>query len=170
MISFILLLATILDKPSSQHLLTSKDIFRDTLELEDHSKWVVAPPDIYKTVGWESQDHLVLTPHQSLFSIYKFQYSVSNLTRNSSVRANFASSPCDYNTLSRWVISINVFANRLFLSDGSSWKIAPEDASLFKDWSINDFIIYGKNDQLLTAFPFILINARLNHHVRAVEF
>jgi hypothetical protein len=160
----------VLTKPSFEHLLTSKHVFLDTLELEDRSRWVIAPPDVYKITGWEPNDVVVLTPHSSFFSIYKFQFSLSNLTRKSYVRVNLDLHPCDYKKKCRWVISLDKFGNRLFLNDGSSWKIHPDDTLLLQDWDLNDFIVYGKNDQLLTSFPFLLINARLNHYIRAIEF
>jgi len=160
----------VLTKPSFQHLLTSKHIFLDTFELEDRSRWVIAPPDVYKTVNWELKDVVVLTPHSSFFSIYKFQFSLTNLTKNSYVRVNFDYHPCDYKKACRWVISLDKFGLSLFLNDGSSWKIHPDDATHFKEWDLNDFIVYGKNDQLYTKHPFILIKTRLNHYVRAIEF
>jgi hypothetical protein len=176
MIAFILLALTtfvnredLLIAPSTDHVLISKNVFYDTVTLEDQSTWVVAPPDVYKISGWEPRHAMMLTPHHSYFSSYKFQYTLSNLTLKSSVRVNFVSHPCDYTPKCRWVISLNTYANRLFLNDGSTWKIHPDDAPLFKDWGINDFIVYGKNDQLLTTFPFILINTRLDHFVRAVD-
>ena len=106
MIAFIVLASTIgpsgickeevLPKPSFEHVLASKHVFLDTLELEDHSTWEIAPPDTYKVVGWEAKDIVVLTPHSSWFSVYKYQFSMTNLTRQSYVRVNFTSHPADY--------------------------------------------------------------------------
>ncbi len=167
---FIFLIGPLCAAPSPEHVLTSKHVFLDTLELEDHSKWEIAPPDTYKVVGWEPQDKMVLTPHYSWFSIYKYQFSMTNLTRNSYVRVNFVSHPCDYKKMARWVISIDKFSNKLFLNDGTCWNIHPSDVPLFKEWDVNDFIVYGRNDQLLAQYPYLLIHVRLNHSIRAQEF
>jgi|SRR3569832_259873 len=166
---FTLLISSIAVAPSAEHMLLSKHIYLDALELEDHSKWEIAPPDAYKVVGWQPQDKMVLTPHWSWFSSYKYQYSMTNLTRNSHIRVNFISHPCDYKQKAQWIISIDKFSSKVFLSDGTSWSIHPNDAPLIKEWDINDFIIYGKNDQLLNTHPFLLIHVRLNHAARAIE-
>lgn len=155
---------------SFQHVLSSKHSFLDTVELEDESAWMVAPPDVYKVVAWEIGDTVVLTPNSSFFSIYQFPYYLTNITRQSYVRVKLTSHPCSYKPKSRWVTSLNTFGQRLFLNDGSSWKIHPDDADLFQNWSVNDFVIYGCNDQLLTSYPFLLINVRLHQSIRAVEF
>lgn len=156
--------------PSVEHRLAAKRIFLDYLELEDHSVWEIAPPDVRKVVGWEINDTVVLIPHSSWFSIYDYKYSMINLTRDSYVRVNFTSHPSDYAQHTRWVVSIDKYSNKLFLNDGSSWKIDPEQALVLKEWNINDFIVYGRNDKHFTSYPFLLINTRLNQTVCATEF
>jgi hypothetical protein len=160
----------IISKPSYEHVLTSVHLSLDSLELEDRSVWTIAPPDAYIVPGWQRGDKVILTPHNSWFSIYKFDYALSNIDRGNYVRVNFASHPCDYQKTARWIINLDTHSNRVFLSDGSSWQIHSDDAALFKSWTLNDFLIYGKNDQLFGTYPFLLINGRLGHCVRAIEF
>lgn len=183
-------LTAALEKPTYEHRLTKKHAMLDKLELEDHSVWDIAPPDSYLFAAWDEGDTVVLTPHSSRFSIFKYDYSLSNTTKGNYVRVNFLAHPCDYQKTCRWVISLDHFSSKLFLNDGSAWKIHPDDVEQFKAWDINDFIIYGSNNEyfwsslfllpinayfnhvtdLFSSYPFLLINARLNHSVRALEF
>lgn len=155
-------------KPTYEHKLTKKHIQLDKLDLDDRSTWEIAPPDAYKVVAWETGDTVVLTPHSSWLSIYKYDFSLSNLTRGSHIRVNPSSHLGDYHKTSHWIIALDHYSNRLFLNDGSCWKVHSDDT--IKEWSVNDFVTYGKNDQFLSTCPYLLINAKLKTYVRAEEF
>ncbi len=175
MLFFILLAtASIQEEAAPQHLLTAKHPFLESVELGDHSIWTIAPVDVYKFAAWEISDTLILShntaPYWTYYWYGDFDYFLTNLTQNSYVRVHFGSHPCDYQDSSCWVISLDKFSHRLFLNDGTAWKVHPDDTPHFQNWTINDFIVYGKNDQLLSSYPDLLINVRLKHHVRAVKF
>jgi hypothetical protein len=175
MLLFILLATSPLQgEEDPQHLLTAKPPFLESVELEDHSIWTVAPIDVHILAYWDKNDALVLYYSPASYWTYfwygDFNYYLYNLTQNSYVRVNFKSHPCDYQDSSCWIISLDKFSNRLFMNDGTAWKIHPDDEALFLTWSINDFIIYGKNGIPLSSYPDLLINVRRKHHIRAVKF
>jgi hypothetical protein len=153
--------------PSYDHTINNILNFCEDIELEDGSHWQVAPPDVYKVVGWKPNETVIVTPNRSWFSFYSSGYYLTNTTQDSYVRVNLTGSPVPFGPVSHWVTSMDKYNGFLFFDNGSCWKISVSDLDLFQSWSINDYVIFGYNDEWLASTDYILINVRLKNHVRA---
>jgi hypothetical protein len=161
-ISTLCLLATLI----YEHQYSALINFGEKIALEDKSEWHVAGPDVYKIVSWGTNDTVILTPNHSWFSFYKFDYYLTNTTQNSYARVSLATPSEFYGLKSHWVSSIDKFGGFIFLENGASWKVCPADKEALQDWSLNDHVIYGYNDEWIASYEYLLINTHLKKHVR----
>lgn len=140
------------------------------VKLEDGTHWNIASPDVYATVTWSQDDTVVITANHSWFSFYRFDYYLNNTTRGSYVRANLDQSPIPFGAQSHWITSIDRYGGFIFLDDGTRWKVSSSDLYPFQEWAINDYVVFGKNDEWFASCPLIFINVRLKKHVRVTSY
>lgn len=142
--------------------------FGNFIELEDGSRWTVAPTSVYKAVHWGAYDHMVITPnHHWLPSC---AYCITNPATGSYVEADLYLHPIPFGPYTHWVVALDKYAGHVFLEDGSSWKVSYDDRSLFEKWEINNFIIIGENNSWFSSYEHILINVNAKHHIRVNLF
>lgn len=146
------------------HFPIAVTLLGENVELEDGSIWVVNPNDRYNTLNWMTGDVIIITPNHALFSSY--MYCLVNLNTGAVVRVNLALGPIYNGIFTHWIIAIDYFHRQICLEDGSVWSISWFDDSIMNKWLVNDTIIIGINDGLLSSFnPNMLINVNVNNNV-----
>ncbi|MBU6446583.1 MAG: hypothetical protein KGQ49_04220, partial [Verrucomicrobia bacterium] len=140
------------------------------LDLEDGSEWKVSTSDGIKASNWHTDDPLIITQNNRWFSSY--EYRIINQANNTSVEAKLFLGPLLNGEYSRFIVSIDHTRGEIILNDYSHWNISYLDASLFKKWALNDYVIIGTNSD--TSFwdsssDSLLINVNMNHCVRAKQ-
>ena len=151
----------------SHHWATNVSFFGDAVELEDGSIWKVYFGDAYKTLGWLTSDRIYIKPNDEYFSIY--DYKIVNVTTEQVVKANLSVGPHIFGVFTLDIVATDFFADRIILSDGTSWNISSFDSDITDSWLVGDIIIVGVNESgYLSVFnPYILINVNINDYARA---
>lgn len=132
----------------------------DYAKLEDGSIWLVHPYQRSIIKGWAQDHSIFIKPDISCLSVYRYVFH--NYTANQVVKVNYAEAhPPVYANTVHVIAGIDSNANMIYLEDGSSWYMNPNDGT-FKNWWIGDRMIVGVNNHWRTAFyPHILINASI---------
>lgn len=154
--------------PTYCHWLTSISDTSRTIEMEDGSHWEVVSADQYVLNYWRRSDSLVITPNYNWFSAG--DYYITNKSNNSYVRANLYIGPMAFGEYSHWILSIDHASGHLTLENGVTWCVAGKDASIFREWEVNDHIILGVYDAWFNSFDHILINVNMDSHVCAKQY
>lgn len=139
----------------------------DCIQIEDGSQWQINPRDYHKLRMWEAGDILELFVNRPWFTTSQYEYYIQNLTRASSIEANLFTAPLTEGPYTRWIHAFNKSKRTLFLNDGSSWEIEPEDAHIFDKWKGNDLIIIGKEIYMFSLYDYVLINVNHNEFIPA---
>jgi hypothetical protein len=136
------------------------------IEIEDGSRWKLAPG--YRISNWRAGDSIVITLNRSWFS--DLSYYIVNKNTGAYIPAELILGPIAYGPLSHWVVGLDYTQGKVFLEDGTTWKISSTDTPLFNDWQVNDTVIIGQNDSWFSAFETILINVNMNSYIRAQKY
>lgn len=142
-----------------------------TLELEDGSVWKINSYDGVKALNWRANDPLTITQNNRWFS--KHDYRLINKSNGTSVEANLFLGPIEQGQYSRFIIGVDHNRREIMLSDNTHWEISYLDASIFKDWTLNDYVIIGTNSNTSiwdSGSDALLINVNLNNATRAKQF
>jgi hypothetical protein len=142
-----------------------------TIELEDGSVWKINSYDGTKALNWRANDPLTITQNNRWFSNHN--YRIINKSNGTSVESNLFLGPIEQGQYSRFIIGVNQEKRELMLSDNTHWEISYLDASIFKDWTVNDYIIIGTNSNTSVwdvGSDSLLINVNLNNSTRAKQF
>ncbi len=141
-----------------------------TLTLEDGSEWTVPHSDRYVSDYWYAYSSIVpvnITPNTSDAN-YGYclvhQYR-SHKIRAIYVRANLVKPPEKGSTYAVTLTGFDTNA-KIYLSNGTIWKVSSDDRDLTRDWQLDDSIIVGKNTEWFTNNTHILIHASTNTFVR----
>lgn len=138
-----------------------------SVQLEDGSLWKIADGYHYKTLNWTTSDLVVITPNQEWFTTELFR--MTNQNTGVSVRCDMASGPIYHGRYTHWIVGINYYTQEIYLEDGSTWEVTGFDSSTFGHWLLNDTIIIGVNDGILSSTkPNILINVNNLTYVRTI--
>lgn len=149
--------------PGAFHYPKGVSIFGETVELEDGSLWSIYSGDRYLTLNWLVTDDIVITPNWTWYSI--FQYRLVNQQTGASVQASLTLGPIYAGFYTHWIVAIDYYNNQICLEDGSVWSMSAFDTSITNKWLINDTIIIGVNDGVLSSTrPNILINVNTNNY------
>lgn len=141
------------------HPLVSVSYYGD-ISLLDGSIWNVDPADLYTVLTWYVGDMLVITPNNSWFSNYQFK--ITNQATGQAVLANMYLGPLYFGAYTNWIVQIDYFLDRIYLNDGTVWRMSPFDSSIISNWQINDTVIIGVNDGVFSSLrPNILINVNM---------
>ncbi len=142
-----------------------------TLELEDGSVWKIHSYDGGKILNWLSNDPLIITQNNRWFS--KHSYRIINKSNGTSAEASLYLGPIVNGEFSRFIIGIDRDKKEILLSDNSHWALSYLDSAIFKDWSLNDYLIIGTNSNTSiwdSKSDRVLINVNLNNSARASKF
>lgn len=138
----------------------------ELVEIEDGSRWYVAPEDRYKTLNWYTSDAVVITPNYSWFSLYDYQ--MINQNTGATIRVNLNIGPFHNGIFTHWVIGFDDILGLVYLEDGSVWNVSPYDDNITKLWLHEDRVIIGVNTGWDSDIrPNILINVRKLNYIRA---
>lgn len=133
----------------------------DWVLFEDGSKWQISYSDQLEVVCWLPGDVVYVTQSDGFLSVYN--YMIINETRGTVIYANRISKPCYNGFYTRYIVSIDRYADRIMLNDGSLWNVSWIDDSIMQRWMENDTVIVGINSGFdCLAYPFILINVGID--------
>jgi hypothetical protein len=156
------------------HWLTAVSILdsdRYTLELEDGSIWKINSYDGVKALNWRLNDPLTITQNNRWFS--RYNYRIINKSNGTSAEANLFLGPVELGQFSRYIIAVDYTTKEIMLSDNTRWEISYLDKAIFRDWSVNDYIIIGTNSNTSIwdlGSDVLLINVNMNNATRAKQF
>lgn len=143
--------------PGAAHFATKVSYLGDFVDLNDGSVWYVRDCDRIRTLDWYNTDTIILTPNHAWFS--RFDYCLRNLTTGAQVEVNMYQPPYYNGVYTLWITTIDLYNDKMCLSDGSIWNIAGYDHSMLKKWMPNDTVIIGINDGILSSvYPNTLVN------------
>jgi hypothetical protein len=128
-----------------------------TVMLEDESVWTLYWGDVYKVSNWLPTDLIVIKPHTSLFSSYR--YELVNQNTGVKVLTNLYLGPVYGNPYTHWIAAIDYYNNVIYLEDGTIWSMSLFDSGIISEWVPNDTVIIGVTDGLLN--PNFLLNVNL---------
>jgi hypothetical protein len=159
---------------ASHHLLASVTVLNNdtyALELEDGSVWKISSYDGVKALNWRNIDYLTITQNNRWFS--RYNYRIINTSNGTSAEANLHIGPVELGPHSRYIVGIDHSRKEILLSDNTRYEISYLDASIFKDWALNDYLIIGTNSN--TSFwdsgsDILLINVNMNNSARGKQF
>ncbi len=154
--------------PLGMHCLLSVSAFGDSLDIEDGSRWKIAPSDASKVASWGSQDPLIITQNHDWFS--RYNYRIINHATGGILLANLHLGPFQNGPFTRYILSINTILGEIVLTDHTRWRISALDNDAMSNWHVNDAIIIGYNTGLDTDCQGLLINVNENQHARAAQF
>lgn len=142
-----------------------------TLELEDGSVWKISNYDAkHKAFYWRTNDPLSITQNTRWFS--KYNYRIINKNNGTSIEANLFLGPVTTGEYAKFIVTIDHDKRVIMLNDHTHWEISSSDASIFKDWSTNHYIIIGTNSNTSfwdSSIDALLINVTRNKHARAKQ-
>ncbi len=137
-----------------------------TVELHDGSIWSIRIADRLATLNWYTNDPILVTQNNDLFSLYK--YRLINMTTGAAVRTNLTLGPIYNGVYTYWITWIDYDNRLVFLNDGSCFQVSIWDNSSLHKWIENDTIIIGVNSQFDKSWnPHILLNVTWGGHVKA---
>lgn len=142
-----------------------------TLEFEDGSVWKINSYDGVKALNWRANDPLTITQNNRWFS--RHDYRIINKSNGTSVEANLFLGPIEQGQYSRFIIGVDHTRREILLSDNTHWEVSYLDASILKDWALNDYIIIGTNSNTSiwdSGSDVLLINVNMNNSIRAKQF
>lgn len=142
------------------------------IELEDKSRFDIAPGSNYQVLRWLGDQTYTITPNYNWFSYLDYAYTIINNETGESVKANLIVGPELSNPYTKYIISINYTLGLAYLSDGTVWEVAGDDTSYFNEWAVNDIVIIGDySPWFYCLYPYdsILINVNMNHYVHAKQ-
>lgn len=159
------------------------------IKLEDGSEWIFDPKDSFIARSWqarkvdparnETQPHtVVLSPKNNWLNWFSgssnYVYVLQNKDVGSSIDVNPFRGPARDGEFTIWIIGIDFYLGQIHVANAqderSVWEISSTDFYLFKDWTVNDAIIFGENSNWLwwlSSYNHIIINVNMNHFVRA---
>lgn len=150
----------------TNHWFISSNIDGSVIELEDGSQWKMAPN--HATCFWRHGDKIEISPNTSWSSDYS--YYIVNRTTGRYIPADLILGPIAYGPLSHWVIGMDPFLGKVYLENGSAWKVSSQDELKFKDWQINDTIIFARNSSWFSSYDHVLINVNLNQYIHVRQY
>lgn len=150
----------------TSHWFISTNLDGSIIEIEDGSQWKMAPN--YSARYWRHGDTLAITPNNSWNSDYN--YYVVNKTTGSYVPADLILGPIAFGPWSHWVIGLDSLQGKVFLENGSTWKVSSNDENMLRDWQINDTIIFGRNSSWFSSYDHVLINVNLNQFIHVKQY
>ena len=159
---------------NSHHCLVAVTVLDNdkyTLELEDGSVWKISSYDGVKALNWRNNDPLTITQNNRWFA--RHDYRIINKSNGTSVEANLFLGPVELGPYSRVIIGIDPNRKEILLSDNPHSEIPHLDASIFKDWALNDYLIIGTNSNTSiwdSGSDVLLINVNMNNSARAKQF
>ncbi len=138
---------------------------REGVVFEDRSFWVLAPQD-YASAKKQDPNVYVITTNGNPLSSAKYQ--IVHLQTDTSWKADVIAPPSFNDPFAYFITQIDPYEQRLFLNDGSSWKVSMWDISSLVSWEIFDPIIIGVNSGVGKFFnPHILINPERGNYADA---
>jgi hypothetical protein len=156
----------------SYHLLTSVMLDANgepsTIALEDGSNWRVHSSDGYKALNWSSQDPLIITQNHRWFAT--FPYKIINKNTGNSIEAELKMGPFSGGVYTYYVADMDPIQGEALLTNGSRWEISSRDLSTFREWAIEDCIMFGTNSGGDSSYDTLLINVTMNNNVRAKQY
>lgn len=138
------------------------------VQLEDGSYWEICEADIHISRYWGIEDDIVITPNTSWLCPY--DYYIKNKRTNTHARASLSVGPMVGSPHSHWIIGIDYFGGHVDLQNGTRWCVSQEDNYILREWSANDYIIFGHNDSWFSQYTHILINVNMDNSVRAMQY
>ncbi len=154
--------------PDYTHWLSAVGLSGHTLDMEDGTRWEVMSSDSYRLNSWRLNDPIVVTPNYSWFASGDFY--ITNQNTNTYVRADLVVSPIAFGPYSHWIIGIDHSKGHVYLENGTTWKMSSGDYFVYRNWDVNDHIIMGYNDSLISTYDRILINFNMDSYVRAKQY
>jgi hypothetical protein len=118
--------------------------------------------------SWRAGDVVTIVPNNRWFSDYK--YCLLNRNTYTSTSADLILGPIAFGAATHWVVGMDLERKKVYLENGTTWKVAASDVVLFKEWQINDTVILGTNDSWFSSYDNILINVNMNHHIKACQY
>lgn len=141
------------------HYLDSYSLWDNTIQLHDGSLWKVNAWDMYKIRDWASNDVLSLSCTEFL---YGEKYQIANSVTGQSVLVNLVDGPVLFGPNTHWVASIDHYAHRIYLENGTCWNVRYWDQNKLSEWAVNDTVILG--DATGWWNDVLLINVNMNQH------
>ncbi len=154
--------------PISCHWLNWTSADGRVIQIEDGSKWEIAPSDAYVTYSWRSDDAIFITPITSWF--YSYDYYITNRSNNTYVKANLLDGPIAFGSLSHWIVNVDAYQGHVYLENQSVWCVDPSDVYLLRDWAPNDHIIMALHDSRFSSYDQVLINVNMDNQVHVKQY
>ena len=177
LISFLLFLPCFflftLDSLAYQYRLEEINFKNETisLTLNDSSVWETSSKNLEEIQKFQKSDLVIITANNSWFQS-EYPLRVINPRTESSINIKNLFCPLIDNLSARFLANLDLKRNILTLNDNLSFSVNPKDFSLYQTWQEGDFILIGRNSELLTIYTYsdILINLSTNSYVRAAPF
>jgi|GEM_PF-5890188 len=168
--------------PRTHYQIDGVEPNQNLVRLTDCSEWKISPYDLQKMDTWSAGQEVIIEVDNNSWvnavrSGQPYIYRLINIYNKSSVRAILSLGSDNTNPLYRHVDSLLKSGNQLSLNgpsknDATFWRVSSSDSTLFQEWKMDDSVIIGyvKKAWLFSnKYDTILINANLNHYVRAEQ-
>ncbi len=140
----------------------------DVIALGDGSSWRIDPEYLDEARTWQPGDALVLSPnYNSALYPSAYAYWFKNLRTNNYAAVNLKQEPREMGSFSHRVCHVDKENGVIFIENRVGFEVDRRDRWLSEEWDLNDHIIVGVSNVWFGSFEYILLNANLNHYVRA---
>ncbi len=166
--------------PAHYHRIISVAIDGSSIEIEDGSQWNVPNSQSYEVSSWQTSDQVMISPNRFYRSNYK--YYLTNTNRRSYVNCNLSLEPIIGGNNNYRIIHLDLCNGQVYLKTAgpdrhgneTHWYIDPADRHVIKNWTMNQAVIVGTNNNWFASWfskcNRILINSECNTYVRAQEY
>lgn len=160
--------------PFETRFLSSKEIYGNSVVLDDGSEWKIARNHAYEVAYyWGKDDPVVATP--SVWPGFTGnRFFLTNLRTGSWVYADIAIGPLVGGYATFRVVDVDTYYGRVLLEDGKHtqwyWEVDPMHIYMIKDWIPNQAIFLGSSEDPMgfrssTPFNTMLLNIERNNFV-----
>lgn len=157
--------------PMHCYYTTGVSAYGDSLELQNGTLFKIAVDQAHSVLNWHREDPLIISQNTNWFFYRDYSYKIYNDVTKETVYANLHLAPFVHSPDTRFIKAIHHNYGELLLDNHLKWKIASHDISKIQEWLQEDAILIGINaGPNSRKYPYILINATINSHVRAKEF